>query len=375
MTTTPRTVPPLDTASELAAIRPAIDAAIARVLDSGHYVLGPEVEAFEAEAASFLGTRHAVALNSGTDALLIALRALGVGPGDEVVTTPFSFFATSEVVLLLGATPVFVDVDPSNLTLDPERVASALTDRTKAILPVHLYGDAAPVAALVELADRAGIPVVEDAAQAFGATVDTASGPRALGTIGRVGAFSFYPTKNLGALGDGGLLTTDDDAVATTARALRNHGGVRRYEHQTVGYNSRLDALQAAVLRAKLPLLRTWTETRRSLAARYDRALASLPGVRTPVPSAAHVYHQYTIRLDPDRRDGVVQRLRDEGVGAMVYYPATLDAYGGRVHGSIDHARAASRSVVSLPIYPTLGDDRLDRVASALVTALEARDP
>jgi dTDP-4-amino-4,6-dideoxygalactose transaminase len=383
MATTPLTVPILDLAAELAPIRAEVERAFARVLDSGQFVLGPEVEAFETEAADFLDVPHAVAVNSGTDALLIALRALGVGPGDEVITTPLSFFATSEVVQLLGATPVFVDVREEGLAIDPELVAGAVTERTRALLPVHLFGDAAPLTRLLGVARSFGLSVVEDAAQAFGARyAEPCSGcvgacdgardaqGRALGTIGDVGAFSFYPTKNLGAMGDGGLLVTRDADVAATARALRNHASVERYRHQGLGYNSRLDALQAAVLRVKLAHLPTWTEARREVAARYDALLEGIPGVRRPPRSAAHVYHQYTVRLDRADRDAVAASMRAEGVATTVHYPRTLDAFGGRAHGSLARAHAAARSVLSLPLYPTLDEAAQSHVAAALARAV-----
>lgn len=392
--TTPH-VPILDVPAELAPLRRDLEAAFARVLDGGQLILGPEVEAFEAEAAAYLGAAHAVALNSGTDALVIALRALGIGPGDEVITSPFSFFATSEAIQITGAVPVFVDLAEGSFTLDADAVAEALTPRTAALLPVHLYGDAAPLEPLLALARREDLRVVEDAAQAFGARypercvgcrcaaasaapVGEASrraatlAGRRLGTLGDAGAVSFYPTKNLGALGDAGLLVTDDEALAAFARRLRNHGSERRYEHETLGYNSRMDALQAAALRVKLPHLDAWTRERRRLAARYDAALADLPGLERPPASAEHVYHQYTVRIADGRRDEIAERLARDGVATSVHYPTTLDRYGGRVHGELRRAHAAARSVLSLPLYPTLGDERQDLVVDALRRALGA---
>jgi len=376
-------VPILDVPAELAPLRAALDAAIARVLDGGQLILGPEVEAFEREAAAFLGARHAVGLNSGTDALVIALRALGIGPGDEVITSPFSFFATSEAVQLVGAVPVFVDLAEGSFALDPDAVAAALTPRTAALLPVHLYGDAAPMAALLALAERHGLRVVEDAAQAFGAHYPTrcvgcrcdgglagALAGRRLGTLGDVGAMSFYPTKNLGALGDAGMLVTDDADVAAFARKLRNHGSERRYEHETLGYNSRLDAIQAAALRVKLPHLDAWASERRRLAARYDRGLAGLPDLATPPASVEHVYHQYTVRIAGGRRAEVAARLAERGIATSVHYPTTLERYGGRVHGDLARAHAAAAAVLSLPLYPSLGEARQDLVIDALRSTL-----
>ena len=389
---TPR-VPILDVPAELAPLRGELEAAFARVLDTGQLILGPEVEAFEAEAAAYLGAAHAVGLNSGTDALVIALRTLGIGPGDEVITSPFSFFATSEAIQLVGAVPVFVDLAEGSFTLDAEAVAEAVTPRTAALLPVHLYGDAAPLEALLALARRHDLRVVEDAAQAFGAryparcvgcrcgaatttgasdAVAATLAGRRLGTLGDVGAVSFYPTKNLGALGDAGLLVTDDAELAAFARRLRNHGSERRYEHETLGYNSRMDALQAAALRVKLPHLDAWTVERRRLAARYDEALRDQSGLERPPASAEHVYHQYTLRIADGRRNEIAERLSREGVATSVHYPNTLERYGGRVHGTLDRAHAAAASVLSLPLYPTLGDARQDLVVDALRRALDA---
>ena len=386
----PPNVPLLDLAAELDPLRPALDAAWHRALASGQFVLGPEVDAFEREAADYLGVRHAIGLNSGTDALTIGLRALDIGPGDEVITTPFSFFATSETVLLIGAVPVFVDLTPDGFLLDPEAVAAAVTERTRAILPVHLYGELAPMDELSHIARRHDLRVLEDAAQAFGArapapgTPAEAGGPvddaprrgRSAGALGHAGAFSFYPTKNLGALGDGGLLTTDDDTIAARARRLRNHGSEQRYQHLEPGYNSRLDALQAAWLRVKLPHLDGRTQDRRRVAARYDALLAGIDGVVLPRPAAGHVYHQYTVRLPGGRRDAVAEGLRRRGVASMVYYPETLDRYGGRTHGALPHARRAAAEVLSLPIYPTLSEEAQEHVAVALRSAVaEAGGP
>ncbi len=376
-------VPLLDLASEVAQLRPALDAAWARVLDSGQFVLGPEVASFEREAAEVLGVEAAVALNSGTDALALALRALDVGPGDEVITTPFSFFATSETILLAGATPVFVDLAPDTFLLDADAVAAAVTPRTRALLPVHLYGELAPMRALRRVADEHGLALIEDAAQAFGARyvapcracpdpARCAGAPdgTAAGALGDVAAFSFYPTKNLGAFGDGGLLTTHDAALAARVRRLRNHGGERRYHHEELGFNSRLDALQAAVLRVKLPHVAAWTDARRRVAARYDSAFEGVDGLTPPAPTPGHVYHQYTVRLADGRRDDVAAALGEAGVASLVYYPHTLERYGGRVHGELTHAHAVATEVLSLPIYPSLTAQLQDRVVEALLAAL-----
>jgi dTDP-4-amino-4,6-dideoxygalactose transaminase len=382
----------LDLAAETREVRDELDAAWARVVDSGRFVLGPDVDAFEREAAAYLGVAHAVALNSGTDALLLALRAHDVGPGDEVITTPFSFFATSETVLTVGATPVFVDLAPGTFQLDPSAVAAAITPRTRALLPVHLYGELAPMAHLRALADRHGLVLLEDAAQAFGARyrapcaacpdparcVGGGDGAAeglvglAAGALGDVAAFSFYPTKNLGALGDGGLLTTHDAALAARVRRLRNHGSEVRYAHEELGVNSRLDSIQAAALRVKLPRLDAWTAARRRVAARYDAALDGLAGLTPPRPTPGHVYHQYTVRIGDGRRDAVADALRADGVATMVYYPHTLERYGGRPVGDLPHARAAAAEALSLPVFPTLDAAAQDRVVAALRRALAA---
>lgn len=365
---TTETIPMLDLGPELDQLGDEIRAAMERVLRSGRFILGPEVEAFEAEAAAYLGARHAVGLNSGTDALVIALRALGVGPGDEVVTTPFTFFATAEAVSLLGATPVFVDVDARTFNLDPALVEAAVTERTKALLPVHLFGRPAPMDELGAIAQRHGLAIVEDAAQAFGAM----AGGRRIGTLGQAGAFSFFPSKNLGAYGDGGLVATDDDQIAEAARMLRAHGSRRKYHNETLGYNSRLDALQAAILRVKLPHVDAWNEARRAVAQRYDAALAGVGGIIAPEPAEGHVYHQYTVRVLGGRRDAVRAALRAAGVETMVYYPVPchrLPVYAASAP-ALPVAERLAAEVLSLPMGPYLAEEDQARVIDALVAAL-----
>lgn len=350
------------------------------MLRSGTYVLGPDVEAFEAEAANYLGVEHSVGLNSGTDALVIGLRALGVRPGDEVVTTPFTFFATAESVSLVGARPVFVDIDPLTLNMDAALLEAAVTDRTAAIIPVHLFGRPAVLDDIGDLARRHDLRILEDAAQAFGAWVGTGGGRRKVGGVGDAGAFSFYPTKNLGGFGDGGLLVTDDDDVAVRARMLRNHGDRSRYRNETLGYNSRLDALQAALLRVKLRRLDEFNEARRRAAARYEDLLSPLAeaGVLVrPGHVEGHVFHQYTVRiLPPLDRDAVRERLRAEGVETMVYYPIPchrLPAYGDEYRDArLPEAERAAREVLSLPIWPAIEPDTQERVADALTNAVRA---
>lgn len=341
-------VPILDLATEIEFLWDDLMAAITRVLRSGQFILGPEVEAFEREVAEYLGVKHAIGLNSGTDALVIGLRALGVGPGDEVITTPFTFFATAEAISLVGATPVFVDIDPRTFNLDPELIPAAITPRTKAILPVHLYGRPAEMEPILAIAEEHGLKVLEDCAQAFGATY---SG-RKVGTLGHAGAFSFFPSKNLGAYGDGGLLVTDDDQVAEMARMLRAHGSRRKYHNEMVGYNSRLDALQAAILRVKLPHVDRWNAQRREVARRYNQLLDGVPGLVLPEITEGHVFHQYTVRILGGKRDAVQQSLARAGIGTMVYYPIPLHRLPvyGHSEGSLLEAERVASEVLSLPM-------------------------
>jgi dTDP-4-amino-4,6-dideoxygalactose transaminase len=365
-------IPVLDLAPELAEVGPALEAAFRRVVASGHFILGPEVEAFEREVAAYLGVKHAIGVNSGTDALVLALRAAGVGPGDEVVTSPFTFFATAESVSAVGATPVFADVDPATFALRADLAERALTPRTKALLPVHLFGHAADMDALGDLARRKGLMVAEDVAQAMGGTWRG----RKLGTLGLLGAYSFFPSKNLGCLGDGGLVSTDDDRLADRARMLRAHGSRKKYFNEEIGYNSRLDALQAAFLRAKLPHLDAWNGARRAAAARYRELLSGIPGLTLPVEreGAHHVYHQYTVRVGGGRRDALQAALAAAGVGTMVYYPKAvhqLPVYA-RPGLAFPEAEAASREVLSLPIWPRIPVAVQERVAAAVRVGLTA---
>lgn len=364
-TPAPSPIPMLDLAAEVEELWPELEPAVRRVLTSGRFVGGPEVEAFEAEAAAFLGVRHAVGLNSGTDALIIALEALGVGPGDEVITTPFSFFATSEAILRAGAAPVFVDIDPATFNLDPAGIEAAITERTRAVLPVHVFGLPAEMDAILEVARRHDLHVVEDAAQAFGARHDG----RRVGSIGDVGAFSFYPTKTLGAYGDGGLLATSDDGVAALARRLRDHGSrpEEKYLHDMLGHNSRLDAIQAAVLRIKLPRVDAWNERRREVARALHDALQDVPGVTPPSPHPEHVFHQFTIRVDPERLPRVREALERDGIASQRFYPVPLsDQPVDRQATTPPRAAEACARVLSLPIHPRLNDAAIERIAAAV---------
>ena len=366
-------VPIYDPRPELAELWDEVQAAVERVLRSGRFILGPEVRAFEEEVARYLGVRHAIGVNSGTDALVIALRALGVGPGDEVITTPFTFFATAEAISAVGATPVFADIDLRTYNLDPEKVSELITPRTKALLPVHLYGQAADMDPLLELASAHGLAVLEDTAQAFGGTYKG----KKLGTLGDAGAFSFFPTKNLGGVGDGGLIATDRDDVAELARMLRAHGAKRKYHNELVGYNSRLDELQAAVLRVKLRRVDAYNQYRREVARAYGEALRDCPGVEPPyeAPYGRHVYHQYTVRIRGKDRDAVAEALARAGIGTMVYYPVPLHRLpvyrdlGARA----PQAEQAAREVLSLPMGPKLDPALVwERVVPALCESLTA---
>jgi dTDP-4-amino-4,6-dideoxygalactose transaminase len=366
-------IPILDFAPEINALWPDLNTAIQEVLRSGQFIMGPQVAALEAKLAAYLGVRHAIGVNSGTDALVLAMRALNIGPGDEVLTSPFSFFATAEAIGMVGATPVFIDIDPVTYNLDISQVEAHITSRTKAILPVHLYGQAAQMDPLLALANQYGLAVVEDVAQAFGGEYRG----KKLGTLGQIGAFSFFPTKTLGAYGDAGLVTTDDDTMAATIRMLRAHGAHKKYYNEVLGYNSRMDTLQAAILLVKLPHLNTWIEGRRQAATRYDSLLADMPGVVRPttIVESRHVYHQYTIRLNGEQenhRDVVQKRLAEAGVGTMVYYPVPIHRlpYYANTQLRLPNAEQASQQVLSLPIWPQITAETQQIVVDALRASL-----
>ena len=363
-------VPLLDLAAQYAPIRDAVVEAVTRVVDTQKFILGPEVEAFEAEVAAYLGARHAIGVSSGTDALLVAMMALELGPGDEVIVPTYSFFATAGCVSRTGATPVLVDIDPVSCNLDVEAVRRAITPRTRAIVPVHLYGQAADMGPLLALASEHGLEVIEDAAQAIGATLDG----QALGTFGRFGCFSFYPSKNLGAAGDAGLVTVNDDEMAARVRLLRVHGAQRTYHHEKVGGNFRMAAIQAAVLRVKLQHLEAWTEARRRNADRYRRLFAAIaPGapVQLPVelPGRRHIYNQFVIRAA--RRDALRDHLRSHGVGCEVYYPVPFHlqpcfAYLGVPAGALPEAERAAAETLALPIYSELDETQQQYVVETI---------
>lgn len=368
----PASVPLLDLSREHIPLREEFLAAIARVVDSGRFLHGPEVSQLETALAAACGVKHAVACASGSDAILLALMALDIGEGDEVIVPSFTFFATASAVWRLGARPVFVDIDPVTFNLDPERIEEAITPLTRAIIPVHLFGQCADMAAIGEIAGRHCLHVIEDAAQAIGAKFEQ----REAGSLSAVGCLSFYPTKNLGAFGDAGMLTTHDADLADRLRLIAGHGMSPRYYHQVVGINSRLDTMQAAILNVKLPHLADWTARRAANARRYDelfRDAGLSEEIATPTcdPRCAHVWNQYTIRVPGGRRDSVKAQLAASGIGSEVYYPVPLHMQKcfqslGYGVGSLPETERAAREVLSLPVFPELTAAELSTVVSRI---------
>ena len=360
-------VPLLDLRRNVQSFRDEVVAAVTQVIDEQACVLGPHVQRFEEAAAAYCRTPHAIGCASGTDALLLGLRALGVGAGEEVVTTPYTFFATGGAIVNAKGRPVFVDIDPETYNIDPAQVAEAVTSSTRAIVPVHLYGQCADMDPLLAIAREHGLGVLEDAAQAIGAE----DRGRRAGTMGDIGAFSFYPSKNLGAFGDGGLMTTADDALAARLRSLRTHGGSKVYYHDEVGWNSRLDAIQAVVLEVKLRLLDGWTEARQANAEHYRAALADVDGVRTPTVAEGrrHIYNQFVLRCE--RRDELQEYLNVRGVGTAIYYPLPLHlqpcfADLGYLAGQLPEAERAAQETLSIPVNPDLTADERDYVVDCI---------
>jgi dTDP-4-amino-4,6-dideoxygalactose transaminase len=359
-------IPLVDLKAQYLSIKSEIDAAIQGVIDTTSFIMGPELRRFEEAFAAFCGTKYAIGTGSGTEALHMAFRALGIGPGDEVITTPHTFIATAEMLGPLGARPVFVDIDPQTYNIDPAKIEAAITPRTKALLPVHLYGQPAAMDPVLEIADRHGLTVIEDAAQAHGADYKG----RRVGTMGRMAIFSFYPGKNLGAYGDAGAVVTDDDELANRVYMLRDHGRHDKYEHLIEGWGARMDTLQAAILRAKLTHLEEWNEARRRHAARYRELLAELDIVLPYEPEHVQaVYHLFVIRVA--RRDEVWKELKSRGIGAGVHYPIPLHLqpayrYLGYREGDFPVTEEAARQVLSLPMYPELTEEQLQEVAGAL---------
>jgi len=370
--TEPIAVPALDLKAQYQTIRDEIEGTLRAVIENQAFILGPEVSAFEAEVADYCGVAHGVGCASGSDALLLPLLALGIGAGDEVVTTPYTFFATGGAIWRTGARPVFVDIDAETYNIDPTRIEAALTPRTRAILPVHLYGQTAEMEAIAAIAERHGLTVIEDAAQAIG----SAYGEKRTGGLGHVAAFSFYPSKNLGGFGDAGMVTTNDPGLARQMARLRVHGMEPKYHHHEVGFNSRIDALQAAVLRVKLRHLDAWTEARRTVAARYrslfeEQGLSDRIGLPMERPGHFHVYNQYVIRVAAAARDPLRAALSARRIGTEIYYPIPLHlqtcfASLGHAPGDFPNAEAAAGETIALPIYPELPYDSQHYVVDAI---------
>jgi len=362
-------VPLLDLRAQHARVHGEVVSAMMTVVDQQGFILGEPVVRLEQSVAKLSNTKHAIGCANGTDAILLALRALDVGGGDEVITTPFTFFATAGAIHNVGATPVFADIDADTFNISPQAAAAALTSKSKAVIPVDLFGQMAPIDAVG--AALPSLPIVEDAAQAIGARRRIGDAWVRAGESATIGTFSFFPSKNLGGYGDGGMMVTQRDDLAERLRRLRVHGGMRTYYHEEVGYNSRLDALQAAVLSAKLPHLEEWSAARRRNAARYNEAFANLADVRTPVIDDRNesIYNQYTIRVS--RRDALMEHLKERQIGAAVYYPLPLHlqpcfAYLGYSEGAFPVAEAAAKEVLSLPVYPELTSAQLDQVVDAV---------
>jgi dTDP-4-amino-4,6-dideoxygalactose transaminase len=361
----------LDLQAQYKNIKTEIDAAISRVVESQHFILGPEVEAFEGEVAAYCGTKYAAGVASGTDALILALKALGIGPGDEVITTPFTFFATAESVSIVGAKPVFVDVDPKTYCIDPELIEDKITKRTKAIIPVHLFGQCADMDRILEIAKLNNLRVIEDTAQAMGATYKG----RQAGSMGDIGCLSFFPSKNLGGFGDGGMIITNNKELSDKIKMLRVHGSTVRYIHSTIGTNSRLDALQAAILRVKLRHLNEWLEGRRKVAKYYDEHLKGSQLTTPYTPSYnMHTYHLYVLRVKPSP-EKLARSLNDAGIEARTYYPVSLhlqECYKGLGYrkGDLKESESASPETLAIPIYPELGAKELSFIVNKINESL-----
>ena len=364
-------IPMVDLKAQYQCLKPEIDAALAEVLDSTAFILGPNVKAFEEEAARYLGVPHALGCASGTDALHLALLAAGVGSGDEVITSPFTFIATAEAIRYVGATPVFVDIDPDTFNLDLGAVERAITSKTRAIMPVHLFGQPVDMPRIQKIAEQHGLLVIEDCAQSFGASIEG----RQTGQFGVAAGYSFFPSKNLGCYGDGGLVVTQSDAIAEKLLMLRNHGSKVRYYHDVIGFNSRLDEMQAAILRVKLKRIDAFNRERRRVAHRYSNLMADLP-VKTPHEDGigVHVYHQYT--LLSDRREHVMSQLTEAGIASAIYYPVPLHQQNVFKslcqHLSLPVTESVANQCFSLPIYPELENEKIDRIVEVIRSALSA---
>ena len=365
-------IPILDSKRQYAQIGAEVEKAVCEVLRSGSYILGPNCKALEVELAKYIGCNYTVTLNSGTDALHLALRALDIGAGDEVITTAFTFVATTEAIGIVGAHPVFADIDPDTFNIDPAKIEAAITPKTKAIIPVHLYGQPCDMDAIMDIAKRHNLYVIEDCCQAIGAKYKG----QMVGTFGDIGCFSFYPTKNLGGMGDGGLISVNSENLKNRIIALRNHGGAVRYYHDEIGVNSRLDEIQAAILRIKLNYIDEWNTARRDHAKTYNELFAGCEDVITPseLSDTYCVYHQYTVKIP--NRDNIHKMLQEAGIGAMLYYPVPLHlqkvhAHLGFSKGMLPHTEKNTELVISLPMFPELTLEEQKTVASTLIDCLE----
>ncbi len=365
-------IPLLDLVAQYQSIKPEIATAIQRVLDSGHFILGPEVAALEEEVAAYLGVKSGIGVASGTDALILALRALDIGPGDEVIIPAYTFFATISAIMHVGAIPILVDIEPKTYCIDVDHVQSRITPNTRAIIPVHLYGHPANLTALREITLDRNIKLIEDNAQAFGADHHGSK----TGAIGDIGCLSFFPSKNLGGYGDGGMVVTNDVEIAKKVKMLRTHGWQKKYFPEFLGYNSRLDALQAAILRVKLPHLDSWNDRRREIANIYDDRLSHLPGLSTPfqVPGNRHVYHLYIIRVQ--NRNQVQETLKQQGIASGIYYPQPIHLTEACQNlnyqlGDFPVAEEASHETLSIPIFPEMTPEQIDKVVSEVENSQE----
>ena len=376
-------IPILNLKPQYQQLKAEIDQAIANVLESTQFVLGPEVKKLESEIADYLGVKYAIGVNSGTDALVIALRSLGIGQGDEVITTPFSFYATAESISIVGAKPIFADIQSNSFNIDPDTMIAKITDKTKAIMPVHLYGQPAAMTEIKTIAQEYNLKIIEDCAQAFGAVyhgdcIDCNQDcndflrnelkGKHVGSIGDVGAYSFYPTKNLGAYGDAGMIVTNNDEIADLAMMLRTHGSKQSYHNELLGYNSRLDSLQACILRVKLNYINQWNQARRDIAHRYNKLLENTPNIIVPEITQGHVFHQYTIRVTNGKRDQLKEFLAQQEIGSMIYYPIPQDqlpVYQNQYQPSPVSIKLADE-VLSLPIYPELSLENITEVAQTI---------
>lgn len=366
-------VPFLDLARQYCTIKPEIDAAIDKVLTSGHYILGPEVKALEQEIAALCGVKHGIGVASGSDALFLSLKALGIGPGDKIIVPTFTFFATAGAVCNVGAAPVFADINPRTFNIDPNSIEKILKTKkdVKAIIPVHLFGQMVDMDEIMEIANKYGLFVIEDAAQAIGAEY---KGKKA-GSIGNVGCFSFYVTKNLGAYGDGGMVVTNDDKIADRLRLLRTHGANPKYYHQLIGVNSRLDELQAAILRVKLRHLPDWTAAHQAIASQYDKLLDDIEGIKIPYRALnrTHIFHAYTVRVSGGHRDSLQAHLKEHGIGTSIYYPLPLHLQEcfkklNYHKGNLPNSEKAADEVLSLPIYSELASKEIEYIVRSIKT-------